>query len=154
MWMSVLRGPHDPDPEADRGLHNVSWSLVPHLWDFRKSRVNRLARAFNCPLTVLELGPGDTAPGMPGGLLRVSPASVDLTCLKQAESGEGVVIRVYETHGKAADVEITFALPLGDIQETDIAEIDHWPVAHSRDTLTFAIRPFEIRTFHVRFAGG
>lgn len=154
MWMSVLRGPHDPDPESDRGLHNVSWSLVPHLRDFLKTGVNRLARAFNCPLTAQELGPGDIAPGMPGGLLRVSPGSVDLTCLKQAESGEGVVIRVYETHGKAADAEITFALPLGEVQETDIAEIDHWPASFSSDTLTFTIQPFEIRTFHVRFAGG
>jgi alpha-mannosidase len=38
MRITLLRSPVDPDPDADKGIHEMCYSLLPHAGDFRQGR--------------------------------------------------------------------------------------------------------------------
>src|SRR5260370_1826028 len=50
MRLSLLRGPTHPDPDADLGLHEFTYALMPHPGDFRKAGVIEAATDLNAPL--------------------------------------------------------------------------------------------------------
>ena len=50
MRLSLLRGPTEPDKEADMGEHEFSWAIYPHEGLYEQSDVADVAAAFNSPL--------------------------------------------------------------------------------------------------------
>ena len=50
MTLSLLRGPTEPDPEADQGKQEFSFAIYPHLGTHESSDVQQVAHAFNNPL--------------------------------------------------------------------------------------------------------
>ena len=50
MTLSLLRGPTEPDPEADQGKQEFSFAIYPHLGTYESSDVQLVAHAFNNPL--------------------------------------------------------------------------------------------------------
>src|SRR6267378_28998 len=48
--LTLIRSAFDPDPESDIGQHRVRYSLVPHVEDWRRAGITRLAAGFNQPL--------------------------------------------------------------------------------------------------------
>jgi alpha-mannosidase len=69
--ISLARGPTYPDPHADEGAHVVTYSLYPHLGDWRAGGTVAAAYALNRPVRtaspnplppVAQLGDGDASP--------------------------------------------------------------------------------------------
>ena len=52
MSLTLIKSGIFPDPQADQGLHEFTYSLYPHRGDFRRGRVIQEAYDLNCPLTV------------------------------------------------------------------------------------------------------
>ena len=50
LCLTLLRGPQYPDPQADRGLHRFTYSLLPHAGDFRTGDVIAEGYRLNLPL--------------------------------------------------------------------------------------------------------
>src|SRR5436305_14142950 len=50
MRLSLLRGPTHPDPNADQGLHQFTYTLMPHPGDWREAGVIEAAEDLNAPL--------------------------------------------------------------------------------------------------------
>jgi alpha-mannosidase len=90
----------------DQGRQDFTVRLVPHTGDWREAGVLRLAAELNqAPFALLESSHAGDLPQ------RASYASdgggaVVLTVLKGAEDGDGVVVRAYESEGRAASVTI------------------------------------------------
>ncbi|MFP4058309.1 MAG: alpha-mannosidase [Candidatus Brocadiia bacterium] len=141
MRLSLLRSPpyafHHPaelEPGkdyrfTDQGTHVVRCRLVPHAGSWADAAVVAQAQALSVPLyfryeTVQD---GTLPPQLLG--VEVEPPTVALAALKQAEDGEGLVVRIYETAGRAcqARLDLRFA-------ET---------------TWQGAMGPFEIKTLHL-----
>ncbi|MGH2515167.1 MAG: alpha-mannosidase [Ktedonobacterales bacterium] len=175
--ITLLRSPTDPDPEADQGLHEVTYSLYPHLGDWRAGGTVAAAYALNRPPYVVSPPPAgqDVATSQSehaafAALLQSGAANVVLEAVKRHESGDGLVVRIYEAHGARCRAEIRAALPLGSVIECDLLERplqrERGPAyvmwsesaAASHDipvvedaAWSFDLRPFEVRTFHVRW---
>ena len=151
--LTLLRSAIDPDPLADEGHHTFTYSLLPHAGDWRTAGVVREAYALNQPLVAVPV------PAQPQGTLAptFSLAAVDadhvvIETVKEAEAGEALVIRVYESHQvRSTGVRLSFARPIRNAVECNLVEEDERPVSFSGAGLTFPIRPFEIKTFKVWF---
>lgn len=116
--LSVLRSPiygfHDPRRKEgdvryrymDQGLHGLRYVLLPHNGSWREAGTVRLAWELNEPLIPLPPLGGGKDLGPEGGFLEVKPGNVIPSVLKKAEDGDELVLRLYETSGRATEAEL------------------------------------------------
>ncbi len=112
--MTILRSPiyafHFPaQPQPDRsyiymdqGVQHFTYRLLPHAGDWRTGEIPRRAAELNQPPLVLAstFHPQGTLPPF-SSFMSVEPANILLTVLKQAEEGDDLILRAYETAGAA-----------------------------------------------------
>jgi len=124
--LTLLRASIDPDPLPDLGEHVIEYALVPHGAGWTAGASMQAGEALNLPPVVASCGfqDGDLPPAL--SLVAVEPANVRLTALKQAEDGDGLILRLVEVDGSATTARITFApelLPEGAVAvEVDMME--------------------------------
>lgn len=103
LGLSLLRAPKHPDPTADIGLHEFTYSLMPHTGDWRSAGVDREAEALNLPLMGYLLNPGEAGDHgtayVPFTITTLGAARVAISAVKPSEDGRGVVLRLWECHG-------------------------------------------------------
>jgi alpha-mannosidase len=171
MRMTLVRGFPDMSPEADAGEHELHYALYPHQGDWREADTVRQGWAFNMPLIARQalrragviapwVGPGINHAMPPAfGFLTVEPENVVLSAFKLEDEvwgpGSPVIVRLYETAGKATECKITFAAPLMMIEETNhlearLAERNLDWDGEAGVTVRFC--PHEIKTFRLRLA--
>lgn len=159
MGLSLLRSPKWPDPEADMGVHEFTYSLMPHNGDWRAAGVDRQAELMARPMWAVPLSPGRQGPcGQSWAPFRISgTAAVRIAAIKPAESGDArtLIVRIVENHGRAGSCRLDWALPVTTVQSVDLLERPlSLPISHdpgSRATM-FDIKPFQIITLAVTLA--
>jgi len=118
--LTALRSPayafHDPrkvEPDVeysyvDQGEQRFRYALVPHAGSWADAAVPRRAWELNVPAIAR---PEPEHPGeLPGaqGFLEVEPAGVVASALKEAEDGDGLVLRLFESVGRPTAARLTF----------------------------------------------
>lgn len=117
--LTVLRSPiyafHDPQRTrpgelydyTDQGPHRLTYALVPHAGDWRGSEVLRLAEALNAPCRCI-VEPSHPGP-MPAAMsyLSAEPSHVRVEVVKDADDGQGLIVRAYELEGRSAEVVLS-----------------------------------------------
>ena len=129
--LTVLRSPayahHIPavlEPDGnyafiDQGMQRFHYTLFPHTGSWESAGTVCRAAELNQPPTALfaTFHPEGKLP-QSDSLISVEPETVMVTVLKQAEDGDGLVLRAFETSGSAARARIH--LPkLGRVIEAD-----------------------------------
>ena len=143
--LNLLRSPTNPDPEADRGIHRLTYCLLPH----------EGALEYSCVFS--EAAQLNQRPAMFQGRMRDScsfPCTLDtdsvvLEAVKKAENESAMVVRLYEPRGCRAETKIK----LNDrfrVFETDLLERVGVELPTKDDSLTLNFRPFEIKTLLLR----
>jgi len=85
--------------------------------------------------------------------IEVSPASAVLITLKRAEDRRGLVLRLYESSGKAIKARVAFPFSgLKSASLTDITEHDLAALPVVSGAVKLEMPPFSIRTVRVEFA--
>ncbi len=154
--VSLLRAPRYPDPGADRGLHAVTVSLLPHGPGL--TEVLAEAAALNTPLVVIpgEARPdiGSPGPALPEPVLSVGDPHVQVSAVKLADDGSGdLVVRIWEATGNRVVVplrvgraaEVAHVCDLLEDADPRVAPI---PVLDGR--LHLEMRPFQLVTLRFR----
>jgi alpha-mannosidase len=117
----------------DQGMQYFTYLLLPHAGDWRQSGiVRRSQELLNPPVTVLETYHKGSLP-LTGSFLSVESENVAAPVLKQAEDGDGLILRCVETFGETVETEI-------DLKLTG----RKWKARFG---------PFEIKTFRIRDNG-
>ncbi len=143
--LTLLRGTQFPDPEADQGAHEFTYSLLPHRGDWRVGETVRRAAELNAPLLAVPVA----AEQAPQSYLRVDGPAV-LETLKPAEDGDGVILRLYEPNGERGRVTVLAALPCREVLACNLVEENSDALAATGGQFAFDITPFQIRTFRLR----
>jgi alpha-mannosidase len=143
--LTVLRSPayahHIPsvlEPDGhyafiDQGIQRFRYTLFPHEGSWEKAGTVKRAAELNQPPVALfaTFHPDGTLPQL-DSFITVEPENVMVTVLKQAEDGDGLVLRAFETSGAAARASIR--LPkLGRVLEADFgpSEIKTFLIPHN-----------------------
>jgi alpha-mannosidase len=118
MRVTLLRSPayahHDrrrydasrPFSIMDQGWHTIRIWLVPHAGPWQDASVPRRAWELNEPLFVhAESAHKGTLPAR-ASFLECDAPNVLLSVLKKSEDGGDVIVRGYETHGRAVNAVI------------------------------------------------
>jgi alpha-mannosidase len=181
LGLTLLRSPTFPDPQADQGAHDVTYSLYPHLGDWRSGGTVAAAYALNRPLVTAATAQdfaGDDGDHVVTGIqlptasmFTVDVDNVVVEAIKRSQDGHGIVVRLYEAFGNRVRARVDSALPVADVVECDLLERPLAPESNPAHALWVAslvashdepevgeqgwsclFGPFEVRTFLVRFA--
>ena len=146
--LTLLRSTTFPDPQADRGRHEFTYSLYPHAGGWVEAQTVRRAWELNVPARPMAMrADGQTPEGH--SYVSVEGAGVVIETLKPAEDGQGLILRLYEPHGARGDVTVRLGVPVSSVSECNLVEEDGERLAVKRNAFRFAIGPFQIRTFRL-----
>lgn len=148
--LSLLRAPKWPDVGADQGKHEFTYSLFPHLNDWRGAHVVREAAELNQPAVAVKAQPGQSGElPIKHSWLRLDSTHVILDTVKRAEDGSGKILRFYESSGGRESVKIHW--PERDIKVyiTNLLEDVAEEVTAQDGVITLSFRPYEVKTIKI-----
>jgi alpha-mannosidase len=150
--LSLLRSPEYPDPRADEGHHEFTYSVYPHGGGWKDALTIRQGYELNYKFIPLAVGNHQGTLPPEHSFLQVKSDNVIVTALKKAEDQDALILRFYEWAGKTGDA--IFQLPAGaqSATETDLMEKPIGNAAISNSALTVATKPYEIKTVKVKFS--
>lgn len=138
--LSLLKGPIFPDPTADIGKHEFTYSLLPHSGNFIEGKTVIEAWEINDIPTLLPVNME-----LPEIKLQ-EEGHVAFDAIKKAEDGNGWILRMHEYSGGNQELE----LEIEGIQwwhETNLIEKDLEEKNSGKIQLHFT--PFEIKTIRI-----
>lgn len=102
-------GPMEFTPEAQcLGHREFDYALVPHSgdWEADEALVLREAQAFNTPVRVLVSEQHEGKLPSRATLVEIEPRTLVLSTIKQSETGQGVIVRVYNPLSHAVEASL------------------------------------------------
>lgn len=145
--ISLLRSPECPDPGADRGTQEFTYSFYPHRGDWRAGRTVEEAHELNLPLICLPVKSTEGAPGGEGWFFDVEArdgAPVVLSALKRSEDGKGYIARIYEPHGRQAKVVLSVPFEIAEAESVNFLEERQAALRHGRRSATVELGPWKV----------
>ena len=105
--VTLLHAPGYPDPDPERGEHEIVVSVA--LADAQPKALEELARKINHPPVFLPVKPhiGDLPPVASLLELRGNTTAV-ISGIKEAEDGQGIIVRLYNVSAEATVARLTF----------------------------------------------
>ena len=112
--LTVLRSPiyahHmpiQPEPDGfysfiDQGMQHFHYSLLPHSGGWQEAGTVRRAAELNQPAWLLAATSHPGTLPQTASFMAVEPENIVVSALKQAEDGQGWIVRAYESAGRAA----------------------------------------------------
>ncbi len=135
--LNLLRSPTFPDRTADRGVHEFSYAVRP----FAPGALGDVIRdgyRLNSPLR--------PAPGVAfESLVEASDPGVVVETVARAETGEGTILRLYESLGRESTVRLATRIPHTRATRVDLLERPVGPVGGA-DLDAITLHPFELAT--------
>ncbi len=150
--LSLLRSPEWPDPHADEGHHEFTYSLYPHGGGWKDALTIRRGYELNYKLIALPVEKHEGALRPQHSFLQTNAENVIVTAIKKAEDENALVVRFYEWAGKQTDVKLQLPPGAKSAAETDLMERPIGDLTLSGDSVTVPAKPYEIKTIKVQFS--
>jgi len=144
--LSLTRTPVFPDPATDLEETTFTYSVYPHLGDWKEAGVLRKAYELNVPLRVIE--------GKKSGksFLKTSSNNIMLEAVKTSEDEDGFVLRLYEFYNSRGKTRIDLDFEIDNAESLDFLEMNKLErnISLNKNSLEFTYRNKEIITVKIR----
>lgn len=155
--LTLLRGTTAPDPYADLGEHEFSYSLFPHLGKWDEHTIAQ-AYALNDPIIVVPLeekkSKSTQLPLKNFSLVAADQPNIVIETVKQAEDGNGIIVRLYESQRKRGRINLKTAFKIDSAWETNLLEENRDEIKiREEKRIELMIDPYQILTLRL-IAGG
>jgi alpha-mannosidase len=152
MRLSLLRSPEWPDPEADQGEHEFTYSLFPHAgsWDHQTIRQ---AYLLNDPVLTFVAGDAGErvirSSEITRSWVKVDHPNVIVETIKRAEDGNGFILRLYEAQRQRGLVRVATGMILDQVWRTNLLEENQTSCIVKDNGFEFFIKAYQIMTFRL-----
>lgn len=151
--LSLLRSPEWPDPHADEGHHEFTYSLYPHGGGWKDALTIRRGYELNYKLIALPTSKHEGKLSPEHSFLQTKSDNVIVSAIKKAEDDGALIVRFYEWAGKQGDIAIQLPPGATAASETDLMERPSGSLSLSSGELKVPTKPYEIKTVKVQFSG-
>ncbi|RLC94843.1 MAG: alpha-mannosidase, partial [Chloroflexi bacterium] len=145
--LSLLRSPTYPDPQADRGEHRFAYSLLPHNGGWDELTIAN-AYALNDPL-ITYANHQPSAIRNSQFAIHSNQPNVVIETIKQAEDGNGIIARLYESQRCRGKLTLTTGFPLAQVWRTNLLEENREALDCDENSVTTFIKPYQILTLRL-----
>lgn len=149
--LTLIKAGTYPNPDADLGHHEFTYSLYPHKNTWREANTAFMAYNLNVPMYgVLEKAhPGEIDNTY--SLLSINKENCIVEAVKKSEDGDGVIVRLYEYKNMRETVDMIFDKEIEACYQCDLMECNEKEAEVHKNCIRFEIMPYEIKTFKVYF---
>jgi alpha-mannosidase len=149
--LSLLRSPEWPDPHADEGEHDFTYSLYPHAGGWKAALTIRQGYDLNYKLLAMQTEKHTGSLGASYSFLHTDE-NVIVSAIKKAEEDSSLILRFYEWAGKESDVNIALQANVQSASETDLMEKHIGNVSVQGNVVKVHTKPYEIKTMKVQLS--
>jgi len=150
MRISLMRAPTCPDRTGDHGTNSFVYSLYPHKNGWQDGGTVQKAFELNVPLAAFATQAHKGSLPAEKSFISADRSNVIIDAVKQAQDGDGIILRVYEAEQRRGTVSVKTALPLSRVTECNLMEENEGEIPVNGGEFSFKIRPFEVKTFRLR----
>jgi alpha-mannosidase len=150
MRLTLLKSAVYPNPDADKEVHEFTYSLYPHAGDWKKAGTVAMAYNLNCPMYVKleEAHKGQLPKEL--SFISVDKENVMIEVVKHCEDSDDIIIRVYECYNRRTKAELNLLESIAAVKECNLMEEDIEELSFEGNSFDFEIKPYEIKTFKVK----
>ncbi len=143
--LTLIKSGVEPNPNADVETHRFTYALYPHGETWKQAGTVQESYKLNQPAYVLPAG----TPGKTYSYAAVDKSNVILETVKQAEDGQGTILRLYECEN--ARTKFTLTVPTTTTQAciTNLLEEPQQPLTVTNGQIPCTIHPYEILTIRI-----
>ena len=144
--LTLIKCGVEPNPNADVEVHHFTYALYPHGETWKQG--GTVAEAYKLNQSAYTVSAGTA--GREYSFASVNRDNVILETVKQAESGEGTVLRMYECENSRTKVTLSVPETFTKAYSTNLLEEieEELPIVEGK--VSFTIKPFEIKTILVK----
>ncbi|HEX2620032.1 MAG TPA: alpha-mannosidase [Phototrophicaceae bacterium] len=150
--LTLLKSATSPDPDADQGEHLMTYSLLPHEGDW-KGEVVQQAYDLNDPLILRRVNDhaNDHSNGQSSSasLISVSAPNVVIETIKQAEDGNGIIVRLYENQRNRGKVTLKTGFDLSGAYLCNLLEVNDSALPVQGNQVQIDVAPYQIITLRL-----
>ena len=139
--LTLIKCGIEPNPNADVEVHHFTYALYPHQGTWKQADTVKEAYFLNQPAYAVA-----GAEGLNSSFASVDRDNVVLETVKQAESGSGTVLRLYECQNARTKVTLTVSGPYTKAYSTNLLEEVEEELPMENGRVKFTIKPYEIKT--------
>jgi alpha-mannosidase len=150
--LSLLRSPEWPDPHADEGHHEFTYSLYPHAGGWKDALTIRRGYELNYKVVSLPTDKHDGTLSPEHSFVQVGQDNVIVSALKKGEDDNALILRFYEWAGKSGNVTLRLPFGAGAASETNLMEKTISDLAVSNGEIKVPTKPYEIKTIKVQYS--
>lgn len=133
------------------GTLEYEYAVYPHEGKWNEADVINHAYAFKVPVKAVQGVPHSGELPASASFFTVNQEKkVLISALKQAEDGDGKILRVWNTTGDDLLLNIGTILPVVSVERVKLDESDPQPVEFANGEFSIDLRPHKIETFRIR----
>ena len=146
MTLSLLKAATDPNPCADREKHTFTYSLYPHIGDFRQGGTVKEGYKLNMPLIASEVEANSGALFDNRTLIECENENIVIETIKKAEDDNSVIARMYDAFNQKTNASLEVNFPFKEVWICDMLENNIEKISADGQNIKVPVGNFEIVT--------
>lgn len=148
--LTLIKAGTYPNSEADIGSHDFTYSIYPHSGRWQEAKTVEMAYNLNVPLLAVLQGENlGQDVELPKSFLSCSRDNCFVEVIKQAEDGNGLIVRMYENKNSQCKAELTVGIPVKQVYSCNLMEENEEELAVDGGRFQCVFKPYEIKTFRL-----
>lgn len=145
MALTLVKSGIEPNPTTDQEEHFFTYAIYPHRETWRNGETVFEAAKLNQPAYSVIGG----VPGEQSSFISSDKKNIIIETIKQAEDGNGFIIRMYECENALTQTKLTLGVPIAAMKECNLLEEDLSEVSIENNSAEVVIKPYEIKTYRI-----
>ena len=143
--LTILKCSTNPNTEADRCIHELTYSVYPHSNSAVSGGTVQQAYNLNQPMTVVKKSGNGSLPEN-FSFVSCNKENVIIETVKKAEDSDDIVVRLYDSYNQTSDAELSFGFDVKKAYLCDLLENKLEEVAVKDNKIALTVKNFEIVT--------
>ena len=149
--LTLLKSGVFPNETADQEHHSFTFALLPHKGNWKQAGTVAEAYRLNTELWIARK-PNEGGVQPPQFCMAESlNSNIVLETIKQAEDGQGVIVRLYECHNRRTKAAVRFGFKVCEAELCDLQEQTKKAAEIYGQEVRFEAAPYEIITLRIKF---
>ncbi len=144
--LTILKCATDPDPDADKCIHNFTYSIYPHQGRVTDSDTIEQAYSLNQKMTAIKKDKTNGTLPESFSLVNCDKKNVIVETVKKAENNNNIILRMFDCHNMTTTANLTFGFDVKKAYICDLLENVESELDVANNTVTIPIKNFEIVT--------
>ena len=144
--LTLIKSGIEPNKTADQEEHIFTYALYPHIGYWKADGTVKEAYQLNQKAYVVHGAMQNET-----SFISTNKSNIIIETIKQAEAGDGVIVRLYECENSLTKAVLTFAKEVAEVKECNLMEEEEQTLLSDAHSVTVTVKPYEVKTYKVKF---